>query len=122
MAIQVSNLTATPSSVSLPKSIKLDFMITAEKGTPVKIIYQIRPHIDVAFVRNGIKTKQITQLVKLGSSSQNFHEKVDLVMIDSNLDFSEMPLQVRAENTLDLSSDTESCRIIFKRSLDAKIV
>lgn len=114
MAIQISDLTATPNTTFLPGSIALNFTVTAEVGTPVQITYKIRNHVDVAFWKDEMPTQDIIQFVTLTSKSQHIHENVTLVMTDLHLDFSQMPIEVIVLNTIIRTRDTASCQISFR--------
>ncbi|WDF77000.1 hypothetical protein PQ469_24255 [Mucilaginibacter sp. KACC 22773] len=114
--IQLSAITPTPDTITAPSLVELAFTLSAAKGTPTAVYYQLNSDDNIYFqLTNGSLVKELVQLVTMPADTKTFKDKVLIqkVAVPPGQDHQFGFIYVQAVNKLNDLSAIKHCMINF---------
>ncbi|MCC9070754.1 hypothetical protein LNQ49_03950 [Flavobacterium sp. F-65] len=112
--IELSKITANPETIIAPSLVRLEFSLSADKGTPVIIYYQLNTDNNIYFqLSNGSLVKEIVKQITMPAATKPFADSVLLKKIDVSpaQDHAYCFIYVQAVNKLNELSDIKHCMV-----------
>jgi hypothetical protein len=112
--IELGNITVNPVTIVAPSVVRLEFNLSADKGTPVILYYQLNADNNIYFqLSNGTLVKEIIKQIIMPAATKLFTDSILLkkIHVPPAQDHAYCFIYVQAVNKLNELSDIKHCMV-----------